>query len=176
MCPNYANCPGNYQFLSGYTGYWTTPGYSDCLDNQDCLVFCLDNPSVCLDNNKCETGYTGVLCQVCDLSLNYQRQGLYGCAECSTAKTALSITFYSLLILVYCFLFLMSSYDFVARTYIEKVLKIGFDLPVNTQNRLSDLLFIALDYIQTLSIIMTIPIESIRGFYNFLSGLGAPMQ
>ncbi len=45
-------------------------------------------------------------------------------------KTVLYITFYSLLVLGFCFITIKSSYDIVRDYLLEKSLRISFDLPL----------------------------------------------
>lgn len=50
------------------------------------MIPCVNNPKMCLGNDTCLEGYTGLLCENCDFLNNYASSGVGECSKCVDNK------------------------------------------------------------------------------------------
>ncbi|KAL4426952.1 hypothetical protein ABPG74_017209 [Tetrahymena malaccensis] len=88
---NYGECKkcSPYAICEGGDKITIKPGYWRSSDQSDSIQFCINNPLNCLggkQNNTCEVGHIGPLCEECDSDQGYVQYGKLQCFQCESTK------------------------------------------------------------------------------------------
>ena len=78
ICPYSSICSGDYTEIIPLPLFWKFNASTNS------VLYCANNPSACLGDNKCQKGYNGILCEQCDISTNHRRVEYFNCTECNS--------------------------------------------------------------------------------------------
>ncbi|KRX08589.1 Pectin lyase fold/virulence factor [Pseudocohnilembus persalinus] len=95
-CQKNGVCPGGYLLNYPKTGYWR--------ESQEKFEYieCDNKLKLCLGNDKCKQGFTGVLCQLCDYKNQYNRSLDGKCSKCPSIGITvfISLIFFSIYFII----------------------------------------------------------------------------
>lgn len=87
-------------FLIYFFKYWRE--FKDSYD----FLYCENNPSVCLGNDVCEEGYTGLLCENCDKINGFSMESSSNkCKKCENNKMSIILEMFLIFLLFCLFIF-----------------------------------------------------------------------
>ncbi|KRX08959.1 Pectin lyase fold/virulence factor [Pseudocohnilembus persalinus] len=103
-CVDNGDCKGGYNLPYPMEGNLAQQQDNECQKRTETgeneFIYCINNDALCLENDNCETGYQGVMCEDCTVSENYRKENGV-CKKCkSDGVVIFNTTWKSLLTII----------------------------------------------------------------------------